>query len=212
MKRRRLMRSCFSFSIIATSLIGLPGCGGSSETATNSSPTAIPTSAAMVDSTVVAKAAAAPATDVVSQFLDLVRRGGSDTGAEQLLTTKAQSELQRIGRTVQPIGSPDARFEVTRAESIPDSQDAALVHSVWTEPNQDGSVTQIQAVWAVQIEQNQWRISGLALETAPNEDPMVINFEDGNAMDQILAANDTPTETEGAEVTQAQAAQGTLAR
>ena len=59
--------------------------------------------------------------DVVSQFLDLIRRGGADSGANQLLTQKAQSELARIGRSIQPLGSPDAGFRVTRSGKRPRS-------------------------------------------------------------------------------------------
>ena len=63
-----------------------------------------------------------------------------------------QTELKRIGRTVQPIGSPDARFQVTRAETVPDEQNSALVHSIWSEPNGDGTSSDFQVVWAVEQE------------------------------------------------------------
>ena len=41
------------------------------------------------------EAKASPA-EIVSQFLDRVRRGGEDSGAGALLTEKAQAELSRI--------------------------------------------------------------------------------------------------------------------
>ncbi|NND96931.1 MAG: hypothetical protein HKN47_06335 [Pirellulaceae bacterium] len=130
-------------------------------------------------------------TDVVSQFLDQVRRGGADSGAGNFLTAKAQSELARIGRSVQPIGSPDAKFEVTRAEPIPGEDNAMLVHSIWTEPIPDGSTTAFQVVWAVQLEKAGWRISGLAMELQPGTDPTVIDFENGAMMAKLLA-DETP--------------------
>ena len=132
-----------------------------------------------------------PATDVVSQFLDLVRRGGADSGASSLLTAKAQSELARIGRTLQPIGSPDARFQVTRAQTVPGDDESALVHSRWTEPQGNEKTLEYQVVWAVQMEEGQWRISGLAMEMDPSKDPMIVNFEDGGRMAALLAATET---------------------
>jgi hypothetical protein len=47
-----------------------------------------------------------PPTDIVSQFLDEIRRGGEDSRANVLLTSRAQSELKRIGQTIQPYRIP----------------------------------------------------------------------------------------------------------
>ena len=130
-----------------------------------------------------------PPTDIVSQFLDEIRRGGEDSRANALLTTRAQSELQRIGQTIQPIGSPNASFEVTRFELHPQDATAAMVHSIWSEPNAEGdNVASSQVVWALRQEQSGWRISGLAITIDPQaEDPVVFNFEDGNQMAAMLA-------------------------
>lgn len=149
-------------------------------------------------------------TDVVSQFLDEVRRGGKDSNANALLTERARSELNRIGRSVQPIGSPDAAFVVTRAELVPGEQDAALVHSVWSEPNGDGSVSDFQVVWAVRRETGQWRISGLAMEVVPDQEPVIVDFENGELMAKLLA---NPEQTNSAEApTQAEAPNSTVWR
>ena len=130
-----------------------------------------------------------PPTDIVSQFLDEIRRGGEDSRANALLTSRAQSELKRIGQTIQPIGSPNASFEVTRFELHPEDASAAMVHSVWSEPNAEGgSVASSQVVWALRQEQSGWRISGLAITIDPEaEDPVVFNFEDGNQMAAMLS-------------------------
>jgi hypothetical protein len=163
-------------------LIGLAtciGCGPSSQVAEK--PASAPEPAA---------AQAAPLTaptDVVSQFLDEVRRGGEDSNANGLLTARARSELKRIGRSVQPIGSPDAGFVVTRAETVPGDEDSVLVHSVWSEPNGDGTSSDFQVVWAVRQEEGQWRISGLAMEVVPDQDPVIIDFENGELMAKLLA-------------------------
>jgi hypothetical protein len=136
-------------------------------------------------------------TDIVSLFLDEVRRGGQDSRAQSLLTKRAQNELSRIGHTVQPIGSPDARFEVTRAEAVPGEPNAALVHSLWREPAGDGALQDFQVVWAVEKEAAGWRISGLAIEVSPNQPPQIVDFEDGNQMAKLLT-NEQETTAEAA--------------
>ena len=179
MDRFALGFGCFiSFSLLV-------GCGSDAQVAQDSASPA---------HQVAAPAASTPApvpgpTDVVSQFLDEIRRGGEDTRAHTLLTSRAQSELKRIGQTIQPIGSPSARFEVTRFELHPEDDTAAMVHSIWSEPNADGStMTASQVVWALRQESACWRISGLAISIDPNtEDLVVFNFEDGNQMASMLA-------------------------
>ncbi len=130
---------------------------------------------------------------MVSQFLDEVRRGGEDSSANELLTVRARAELNRIGQAIQPIGSPDARFLVTRAETVPGEETSALVHSIWSEPNDDGTKTDFQVVWALQQEQADWRISGLAMELEPNEDPLIIDFENAELMAKLLSPTDQST-------------------
>lgn len=147
-------------------------------------------------------------TDVVSQFLDEVRRGGEDSLAQSLLTKTAQSELKRIGQTVQPIGSPDASFQVTRSELVPDEPGSALVHSLWIEPNPGGSQMENQVVWAVEQEGRYWRISGLVIATGENQMPMVLDFENGDQMAKLLAGSasggdTTPTDSSQSSSTQA---------
>ncbi len=172
-------------------LIGLVtciGCGPGPQVAERSSSTLKPTASQPVLS--------AP-TDVVSQFLDEVRRGGKDSNANGLLTERARSELKRIGRSVQPIGSPDAGFVVTRAELVPGDENSALVHSVWSEPDGTGTLNEYQVVWAVQQEAGAWRISGLAMELAPNQDPVIIDFENGNLMAKLLATPESMKKSSG---------------
>ena len=168
-----------TFPILLVILICV-GCGGQGDSASSS------VAASNVSSTHASASEASP-TDVVSQFLDEVRRGGANSNAGNLLTVKAQEELDRIGLSVQPIGSPAARFEVTRGEAVPGEPDAMLVHSLWTEPSPDGSNSQFQVVWAVQRESAGWRISGMAMELQPGKPPTVIDFENGNLMAQTLA-------------------------
>ncbi|MEC7409309.1 MAG: hypothetical protein VX694_02500 [Planctomycetota bacterium] len=177
------------FSIVLCSLPLFVGCGNDGEPMANQS--AISSSEKKESQALVNSP-----TDVVSQFLDEVRRGGEDSLAQSLLTRKAQSELQRIGQTVQPIGSPDASFQVTRAESVPNEPGSALVHSLWIEPNSTGGKTTNQVVWAVEQEDRYWRISGLVIAVEESQTPVVLDFENGDMMAQLLAGSQPAKKTE----------------
>ena len=74
---------------------------------------------------------------------------------------------------MQPIGAPDASFEVTR--SVPWGESGALVNSLWTETDSAGETFTYQVGWAVKKEPEGWRVSGLILEDDP--EPQVFNFE-----------------------------------
>jgi hypothetical protein len=200
----------FASLSLLTGLLTFVGCGSStaptadvdpSDTTPTTAPATSPATPAVADAAV-----GSPA-NVVSQFLDEIRRGGEDTLANELLTQKAQSELKRIGQSVQPIGSPDARFEVTRFEKVPNDPSSALVHSIWSEPT-NGPSSQFQVVWAVHLEPVGWRISGLAMELDPNQPPMVIDFENGDLMARLLSQQ----VEQAANSTQATAVDPTISR
>lgn len=190
------------FSLMCLLVPCFLGCGGEAEQLASQTPVSATEEAesnALVNSP----------TDVVGQFLDEVRRGGEDSLAESLLTRTAQSELRRIGQTVQPIGSPDASFQVTRAEMVPDEPGSALVHSLWVEPNADGTNTTNQVVWAVEQEGRYWRISGLVIAVAENEPPMVLDFENGEMMARLLAGETAESrQDDSASSSEVQAAAG----
>ncbi|WP_146391038.1 hypothetical protein [Allorhodopirellula solitaria] len=189
MKRQFFHCGCLFVIAIAA---GQAGCS-KQETASTPAPTA---TVAVEQSPEQASEAEA----VVSHFLDRIRRGGENHNAMSLLTDRAQSELQRIGQVVQPIGSPDAQFEVTRSTPMPiDTNDAGepvtgrLVHCIWTEPaaaeetDETASGPQTyQVVWSVMKQSDGWKISGLVLEMSPEEPPMVLDFENGEQMAKIL--------------------------
>lgn len=131
------------------------------------------------------------AKDAVSHFLDAIRRGGDTGGAHSLLTKDACNVLESLGRSVQPIGSPAAKFVVTRSEAVEGHPNSALVHSTWSEPSEAGTVETFQVVWALEWEQQSWRISGLAMELDPTQDPMIIDFEDHVQMANLFRGEAT---------------------
>jgi hypothetical protein len=125
------------------------------------------------------------AKDAVSEFLDAIRRGGDSNRAHQLLTSQATKILEGLGRTIQPIGSPDATFEVSRSEAVAEHPGMALVHSTWSEPAAEGPAESYQVVWAMQFEKG-WKISGMAMEFDPTKPPMIVDFEDAAQMAELF--------------------------
>ncbi len=196
---------------IASTIPWAAGCGSSSapQAAATAAPTASAKSAAPSESDL------NQASTVVAQFLDAVRRGGETGGANQMLTSDAQAVLQQLGRSVEPIGSTEAVFKVTRAEAVPDTPNAALVHSFWTEPKADGKSETYQVVWAVEHESAGWKISGLAMDMGQEQEPMIVDFE--NAQQMAMLFNDKPAVAAnpvqgGGEASQAAAPQSGIQR
>ncbi len=166
------------------------GCGSS--TAPTASTQAAANASSATPSSMAVPEDVHVATATVSQFLDAIRRGGDTGGADRLLTQNAQNVLRRIGRSVQPIGSPDALFQVTRAEAVDDQPGAALVHSTWTEPNGSGGQDTYQVVWALEREASGWKISGLAMDLSEAEAPLIVDFENETEMAKLLSATGDP--------------------
>lgn len=161
----------FGWSIAATLLaLSLTGCGGSAPT-----PEAKKEPPRQEQATAAAKTAPGEEspTEVVSRFLDGVRRGGAAADVGRLMTEKAREQYASVGLVMQPIGAPDATFEVTR--SVPYGDQGALVNSLWTEKDESGEKITYQVGWALKKEPDGWRVSGLILEDDPA--PRVFNFE-----------------------------------
>ncbi|WP_145385091.1 hypothetical protein [Stieleria neptunia] len=127
-------------------------------------------------------------TEVVSQFLDRVRRGGQEASSNELLTKLAQQELTRIGRPFEFPGSPDTRFEVRQAFPVPDQDDAVWVHTFLTEPSDSGENFQYEVVWTLRKETEGWRVSGFVIDQGDGMEPLEFDFENGDEMAARLAA------------------------
>lgn len=134
----------------------------------------------------------ADAQHTVAAFLDAVRRGGDSGGAHSLLTAEACAVLERLGRSVQPLGSPAAKFVVTRSEAVAEHPGSALVHSTWSEPSETGDIGTVQVVWALEWEAQSWKISGLAMELAEGQEPLIIDFEDLTHMANLFRGQEQP--------------------
>jgi hypothetical protein len=148
------------------------GCGGkadpegaSSATASNRS-TPVSTGASTV-----------PPNEIVAMFSDSIRRGDKETTIK-LITLAAREEIQRRGMTIDPPGSPESSYKIGEVRFLDQDRDAAYVESIWIEPGTNGQPNvETEVVWAVQLEPEGWRISGLAIDMGPNEQPTLVDFE-----------------------------------
>jgi len=166
--------------LFAGSLL-LTGCG-SEKPKTAKNATAQPADQEEIDD------AGPKPTEIVSQFLDRVRRGGNGSTANELLTKLAQQEMTRIGRPLQLPGSPDTTFEVGKAFPVPGEQDAMWVHTVLSEPTAEGQPLKYEVVWTLRNELHRWRISGFVIDQGEQFEPLQIDFENGDEMAARLAA------------------------
>lgn len=131
-------------------------------------------------------------TEVVSQFLDQMRRGGEDSQAMEFLTKLAQQEMTRIGRPLMLPGSPDTVFDVRQALPVPQREDTVWVHTFLKEPGEGGQSVQYEVVWTVQKKSQGWRISGFVLDQGDGLEPLEFDFENGDKMAALLAELDPP--------------------
>lgn len=173
------VRLILGITILAIPAMLSVGCSGSEESSAS-------TTAAVNQPMPAAVEGPAP-TEIVSQFLDRVRRGGDNSDANSLLTKLAQQEMTRIGRPLAFPGSPDTRFDVQSAYPVPDQEKTVWVPTILAEPSEEGAEIQYQVVWTVRQENDGWRISGFTME-GEQEKPMHIDFENGAEMEARLSS------------------------
>ena len=204
MRLRQWFNSVSRWSAIAgTALVisvTLAGCGGSGGVAEKQSTA---NGASQNNQTAAQQSAGGPAgaasqtgteqspESVVSEFLDGVRRGGSAADVGRLMSSRARQEYAAAGLVMQPLGAPDAVFEITR--SVPYGDAGVLVNSLWTEKDETGQTLTYQVGWALKKEAAGWRVSGLILDDDP--EPRIFNFEsteDVLALKQLQEAMEDP--------------------
>lgn len=160
---RRMM-----IGVLALSWAALTGCG-SSETP--------PTAATGASASKVAGAGDTP-TDAIQTFLEAIRTG-DDKAADLMLTEVARVKTKEADLHVAPPGSKTAKFAVGR-HNINGKE--AHVESTWTDMDEEGKPQTDEIVWILRKEPEGWRISGMATELFPGEEPLVLNFENPDEM------------------------------
>jgi hypothetical protein len=119
---------------------------------------------------------------VMHQFLDGVRTADSET-TSKLLTPLALEKTIAEDMEVLPPGSPTARFEIGAVEIV--EGEKALVETVWHDVDADGKPTSDSTTWALKLIDGEWKIRGFAADMGPNQDPLVMDFEDPAEMKRI---------------------------
>lgn len=130
-------------------------------------------------------AAQNPVTQVVAVFLDAVKRGDTHAASAQL-TPLALERINANNMTISPPASETARFTIGAFEII--EGDKAIVETVWTDLDVDGQSYDQHTTWALRQGDGQWRISGMAEDMGPDQEPMIIDFENPAALAQPQAA------------------------
>ena len=152
-------------------LLILAGCNQSSEpTATNRT----------ANHTGQASAGGTP-DQAVYDFLEAVRTG-NDQKAAEMLSPLARQKTAEKQMVVAPPGSPTAKFTVGKVKYKPDDKDGAYVSCTWSDVDEQGQPRSDDIVWGVRQEPEGWRIVGMVLQVLPNEEPLVLNFEDPDDM------------------------------
>ncbi|HBE71567.1 MAG TPA: hypothetical protein DDW52_25775 [Planctomycetaceae bacterium] len=184
------------------------GCGGGGDEAPTAS-TSNPQSSSQAEQPnaqaaapqieIVQNGASQPAAETVAIFLDSLRRGNEEV-ANGALTKKAREEVAKSSWVMQPLGTPEGRFEIGRVSYTDPTKEVALVECLWQEPAAEGeTAVATDIVCEVRQEPGEgWRISGLAISIPDTEDAIVLDFEDSAALKQTLdAATGTPATPAG---------------
>jgi hypothetical protein len=122
--------------------------------------------------------ASIPPNEIVEMFADCVRRGDRDAMLK-LITPAARQDIQKSGQQLDPPGSPEASFKIGQVRYLDNDKDAAYVESIWIEPSETAGQPprETEVVWAVQLELEGWRISGLAIDQGKDQEPFLLDFE-----------------------------------
>jgi len=177
----------------AVAAIGLSvGCGGSDAPAPSASNGAAGGNAAATPGPS-GEIPSDPVGRVVYDFLESVRVGQGENAAAKLLTPLALQKIQEQDLNIAPPGSPTARFKVTHVEMM--EGDRAVVESTWSDVDADGKQYQEPIYCALRICEGQWRIHGMAQYMGEGQAPMVIDFENLDALiEQQPAPQNVPAD------------------
>lgn len=154
------------------------GCGGSAEPTTEAADSRTIESEGAAEASTSGDAAEGPK-QALSKFLNAVK-AGDDEGAAAMLTTVAREKTSAMGLNVAPPGSDTATFEILQIEMKGDA--GAYVACAWTDTDENGDKSTDDVVWVMAREEAGWRIAGMVAKVFPDQDAIVFNFEDPEAM------------------------------
>ena len=178
-----MRHATFATLAVVSALLGMVvGCG---QSAPQAGPAKTTSAAPVGDQSISAQHAA----QAVRDFLEAVRTG-SDEKATALLTPLARQKTSESSRAVAPPASDTAKYSVGEVEMI--GPDAAHVASQWVDLDEQGKPVTEVLLWIVHKCDEGWRIAGMAAKPFPDQDPLVLNFEDPEDMErkQQMAAQE----------------------
>ena len=127
-------------------------------------------------------AAANPSTDAIAKaaadFLDAVLKG--DTGrASARLTPQAMQRIIASGKQFAPPGLETATFQIGNVRAP--AQGQAIVQCVLTDASVGDAPRSEEMCCLMRLVENDWRVSGIAYGTGPNQPWMLSDFETGKS-------------------------------
>jgi hypothetical protein len=134
-----------------------------------------------------------PIARVVYEFLEAVRVADA-AKANQFLTPEAVKQTSAQDMAIVPPGSPTASFRLGATKVVDSTR--AVVETVWIDVDTDGTPVEQNTTWALKLIGGVWRISGMAAEIGPGQEPFVFNFEDPNEIRRLQQASQSGQTTE----------------
>jgi hypothetical protein len=152
---------------IVLSLAVVAGCSKSDATSSTSAQTG--------DSGAQADANSNPIGRAASEWLTAVLKGDTQR-ASALLTPQAMQRIIASGKQFAPPGLETATFTLGDVREL--SQEQAVVQCILTDTS-GGSANSEEMCCLMRRVDNDWRVSGIAYGTAPNQPWTLTNFETG---------------------------------
>ena len=127
---------------------------------------------------------AAPSQDakeVVSSFLEAIRKGDNEA-ATKFLDKSRPPESRGKRSLVCPAANDGAKIEVEDAVYPTPSHDIAHVPTRWIDLDETGKPRTDKATWVCRLEPEGWRVAAFAAYVFEGEDPLLLSFEDPDDM------------------------------
>jgi hypothetical protein len=116
---------------------------------------------------------------IVKAFLNCVRQQEEEK-ARLLLSTVAREKTAKMELVADLHVSEKAKFTIGEVEMR--GEDGAHVACTWSDVDEDGGEYSTTIVWLVGLEDEGWRIVGMAMKVFEDQPPVVLNYEDPDDM------------------------------
>jgi hypothetical protein len=162
-------------SISLVSLVGICLIAGCSRSASDQTAT---TAGTKPNAAVESNPSTAPVAHAAGDFLDAVLKGDTQRASARL-TPQAMQRIISSGKQFAPPGLDTASFKITDVRTP--SPDQAIVQCVLTDSS-EGTPNSEEMCCLLRRVENDWRISGIAYGTTPDQPWTLSDFETGQNM------------------------------